>query len=360
MKKIIQELNPYVPEKPLQQLQDELGLKKIVRLSANENPYGTSPKVKRAILDWDYDLSNRYPDSSAQELRDLVAEKFRLDPSQIVFGVGLDEVIVMLSRVFLQPGDEELVSVPTFSEYALHAEIEEAVIKEVATKKNGQINFTALLENITDKTKLIWLCNPNNPTGTLETVASIEKFVQQVPKETMVLVDEAYIDFVTEQEPATAMDLTKKYPNIVVMRTFSKAYGLANFRVGYAVFSNQIAGEVQKVRLPYNVSSIAQTVAIAAFKDQNFIDQVVAKNALERTKYEDFFQKLDLKFYHSQANFVFFETAAAEELAQVLLENGYLIRTGLRPNWLRLSIGIPEDNLKIQKIMADFFGSVLN
>lgn len=358
MKKIIQELNPYIPEKPLQQLQEELGLEKIVRLSANENPYGTSPKVKEAILNWDYDLSNRYPDSSAQELRNLVAEKFTLDPGQIVFGVGLDEVIVMLSRVFLQPGDEELVSVPTFSEYALHAEIEEAVIKEVATKENGQIDFSALLKNITAKTKLVWLCNPNNPTGTYETVSSIEEFVKQVPKETMVLVDEAYIDFVTEENPTTAMNLTKKYPNIVVMRTFSKAYGLANFRVGYAVFSNQIAGEVQKVRLPYNVSSIAQTAAIAAFKDQSFVDEVVAKNAIERAKYEELFQKLGLKFYHSQANFIFFKVDSAQELAQVLLKNGYLIRTGLRPSWLRLSIGTPDDNLKIQKIITDFF--VLN
>lgn len=358
MKKIIQELNPYIPEKPLQQLQEELGLEKIVRLSANENPYGTSPKVKEAVLNWNYELSNRYPDSSAQELRDLIAEKFSLDPSQIVFGVGLDEVIVMLSRVFLQPGDEELVSVPTFSEYALHAEIEEAVIKEVDTKVDGQIDFDALLKNITKKTKLIWLCNPNNPTGTYETVASIEKFIQQVPKETMVLVDEAYIDFVTENTPVSAMDLTKKYPNIVVMRTFSKAYGLANFRVGYAVFSNQIAGEVQKVRLPYNVSSIAQTAAIAAFKDQEFVNQVVAKNALERTKYEQFFQKLGLKFYHSQANFIFFKTESAQKLAQNLLENGYLLRTGLRPNWLRLSIGTEEDNLKIQKIIEKFFTKI--
>ena len=355
MKKIIQELNPYIPEKPLQQLQEELGLEKIVRLSANENPYGTSPKVKEAILNWNYDLSNRYPDSSAQELRNLVAEKFSLDPSQIVFGVGLDEVIVMLSRVFLQPGDEELVSVPTFSEYALHAEIEEAVIKEVATKEDGQIDFSALLKNITAKTKLVWLCNPNNPTGTYETVSSIEGFIKRVPKETMVLVDEAYIDFVTEENPTTAMNLTKKYPNIVVMRTFSKAYGLANFRVGYAVFSNQIAGEVQKVRLPYNVSSIAQTAAIAAFKDQSFVDEVVAKNAIERAKYEELFQKLGLKFYHSQANFIFFKADSAQELAQVLLKNGYLIRTGLRPSWLRLSIGTPDDNLKIQKIITDFF-----
>ncbi len=358
MKKIIQELSPYIPEKPLQQLQEELGLEKIVRLSANENPYGTSPKVKEAVLNWNYDLSNRYPDSSAQELRNLVAEKFSLDPSQIVFGVGLDEVIVMLSRVFLQPGDEELVSVPTFSEYALHAEIEEAIIKKVATKENGQIDFSALLKNITAKTKLIWLCNPNNPTGTYETVSSIEKFVQQVPKETMVLVDEAYIDFVTEKTPATTMDLTKKYPNIVVMRTFSKAYGLANFRVGYAVFSNQVAGEVQKVRLPYNVSSIAQTAAIAAFKDQNFVEQVVAKNALERTKYEQFFQRLGLNFYHSQANFIFFETELAQNLAQTLLKNGYLLRTGLRPNWLRLSIGKPEDNIKIQQIIEEFFAKI--
>lgn len=357
MKKAIEELQPYIPEQPLEELQSELGLSKLVRLSANENPYGTSETVKDAVVNWAYSQSNRYPDGDATELRNLISEKFSLDPKQIVFGVGLDEVIVMLSRVFLEPGDEELISSPTFSEYALHAEIEEAVINKVPVLENGGIDFSNMLKAITPKTKLVWICNPNNPTGTFETVKDIENFVSQVSADTLVLVDEAYIDFVSEPN-ATAMDLTKKYPNIVVMRTFSKAYGLANFRVGYAVFSKEVAEQVQKVRLPYNVNSIAQEAATAAFKDQKFVEEVVKNNAEQRTQLEAFFDEQGIKHYQSQANFIFFEYQDADKLADYLLHNGYLIRTGLRPNWLRITVGTADDNQNIERLIKEFSNKV--
>lgn len=353
MKKVIEQLQPYIPEKPLNTLKNELGLKKLVRLSANENPYGTSPKVKEAVVNWAYDLSNRYPDGDATELRDLIAEKFSLDPKQIVFSVGLDEMIVMLSRVFLEPGDEELISTPTFSEYALHAEIEEAKIKQVPVLENGGIDFKKMLAAINDKTRLVWICNPNNPTATYETVADIENFVKQVPASTMVLVDEAYIDFV-DQDNASAMDLTKKYPNIVVMRTFSKAYGLANFRVGYAVFAKETAEEMQKVRLPYNVNSVAQEAATAAFKDQEFVNAVVSKNTEQRKYLEQFFDQIGIKYYPSQANFIFFKYQDASGLADYLLHNGYLIRTGLAPDKLRITVGTQADNQAITKLIKAY------
>ncbi|KRK79273.1 histidinol-phosphate transaminase [Companilactobacillus nodensis] len=353
MKKIIQQLQPYIPEKPLEQLKQELGLKKLVRLSANENPYGTSPTVKEAVLNWNYDQSNRYPDGDATELRGLISKKFELDPEQIVFGVGLDEVIVMLSRVFLSPGDVEMVSTPTFSEYALHAEIEQANITKVPVLASGQIDFAGMLQAITDATKLIWICNPNNPTGTIETVADIEKFVAKVPDDVMVLVDEAYIDFASEPN-ATAMSLTKKYPNIVVMRTFSKAYGLANFRVGYAVFPQDVGENVQKVRLPYNVNSVAQVAATAAFKDTEFVADVVKKNDFERELWEEFFEKEKIKYYPSQANFVFFEYPDANKLADYLLHNGYLLRTGLQKNWLRLTVGTKTDNEELRNLIYSY------
>lgn len=353
MKRIIQQLQPYIPERSIEDLKNELGLSKLVRLSANENPYGTSPDVKKAVVNWTYDQSNRYPDGDAKELRDVISEKFSLDPEQIVFGVGLDEVIVMLSRVFLSPGDEELVSAPTFSEYALHAEIEEAKVKSVPVLSNGQIDFEKMFEAINKLTKLIWICNPNNPTGTIESVSDIEKFVAKVPNDIMVLVDEAYIDFATDPN-ASAMDLTKKYPNIVVMRTFSKAYGLANFRVGYAVFPKVVSSNVQKVRLPYNVNSIAQVAAIAAFKDQSFVKNVVEKNALERQLWEQYFVDEGINHYTSQANFIFFEYPNADKLADYLLHHGYLLRSGLRKDWLRLTVGTKTDNEELRNLIYDY------
>lgn len=354
MKASIEQLAAYVPEKPLATLQAELGLPRLVRLSANENPYGTSPAVATAIKNWDFTQSNRYPDADAQALRAAVAKQQRIDPDSIVFSVGLDEMIVMLSRTFLGAGDQVIVSAPTFSEYGLHAEIEDAKLLSVPTLANDHVDFKALAAAITPQVKMVWLCNPNNPTGTVESLADIEAFIQQVPQETMVLIDEAYIDFAADAAQVTAMQLPAKYENVVVMRTFSKAYGLANFRVGYAVFNQRYAATMQTVRLPYNVNSLAQVAALAALNDPDFVASTVQKNATERAKWTQFFDERQITYDQSGANFIFFKYPDADRLADYLLHHGYLIRTGLRPGWLRLTIGTAADNQALQQLIAAF------
>ncbi|MDV9114309.1 histidinol-phosphate transaminase [Lactiplantibacillus plantarum] len=354
MKASIEQLKPYVPEKPLATLQAELGLTELVRLSANENPYGTSPKVATAVKNWDFTQSNRYPDADAQELRQAVAQQQGIDPNSIVFSVGLDEMIVMLSRTFLATNDQVLVSAPTFSEYGLHAEIEGGQLISVPTLPNDHVNFEGLTKAITPRVKMVWLCNPNNPTGTVESLAAIEAFVQQVPTETMVLIDEAYIDFTPGAAQVTAMQLPAKYPNVVVMRTFSKAYGLANFRIGYAVFNTKYAATMQTIRLPYNVNSLAQVAALAAINDPNFVQQTVQKNATERAKWMAFFDDQGVTYDQSGANFIFFKYPNATQLADYLVHHGYLIRTGLRPGWLRLTVGTASDNQQLQQLIREF------
>lgn len=354
MKASIKRLKPYVPEKPLATLQAELGVAKLVRLSANENPYGTSPAVAEAVKNWDFAQSNRYPDAEAAVLRQAVAAQQQIDPASIVFSVGLDEMIVMLSRTFLAPADQVLVSTPTFSEYGLHAEIEGAKLVSVPTLSNDHVYFTSLLRAITPQVKMVWLCNPNNPTGTVESLASIEAFIQQVPTDTMVLIDEAYIDFVPAASQVTAMQLPAKYANVAVMRTFSKAYGLANFRVGYAVFNLQYASAMQTIRLPYNVNSLAQVAALAAINDADFVQTIVQKNATERTKWLTFLDEQGLTYDQSGANFIFFNYPAADRLADYLRQHGYLIRAGLRPGWLRVTIGTADDNRQVQQLMREF------
>ncbi|AVK60869.1 histidinol-phosphate transaminase [Lactobacillus sp. CBA3605] len=354
MKESVRKLQPYIPEKPLATLQAELGLSRLVRLSANENPYGTSPQVATAIKNWDWTMSNRYPDGNATALRQVLASQLAVDPAQLVFSVGLDEMIAMVSRTFLAPGDQVLVSAPTFSEYALHAEIEGASLVSVPTLATGQVDFDALVAAVTPQVKSVWLCNPNNPTGTVESLAAIEAFVQQVPSTTMVLIDEAYLDFATDAAAITALHLPEKWPNVVVMRTFSKAYGLANFRVGYAVFSTQLAPTMQAVRLPYNLNTLTQVAAIAAAKDQSFLQATVAKNAAERQLWQQFFDQQQIHYDQSAANFIFFEYPQAAQLAAYLLHQGYSLRTGLQPNWLRMTFGTAADGQKLRQLIARY------
>lgn len=354
MKASVQNLQPYVPEKPLATLAQELGLARVVRLSANENPYGTSPAVAAAVKNWDFTQSNRYPDADAAALRTAVAQRAHVDEDQLVFSVGLDEMIVMVSRTFLTPGDQVVVSAPTFAEYGLHAEIEGAQLVSVPTLANDHVDFSALAAAVTPQVKMVWLCNPNNPTGTVESLANIEAFIQQVPSETVVLIDEAYLDFAPNAAAITAMQLPGKYPNVVVMRTFSKAYGLANFRSGYAVFSKEYAPTMQAVRLPYNVNSLTQVATLAALNDQDFVQATVQKNAVERAKWQTFFDDNQIQYDESGANFIFFKYPKADQLATYLLQHGYALRTGLRSDWLRLTIGTAADNLAIQQLILAY------
>lgn len=355
MKETIKQLQPYVPEKPVADVKAEYHLAKVVRLSANENPYGTSPKVVNALRQFNFAAENYYPDSFASELRAKIGALDQVNPNNIVFGVGLDEIIAYLSRAFLTSGDEVIIPAPTFSEYALNAQIEGARIVNVPINQDsGGYNYQAILNAITDQTRLIWLCNPNNPTGTYESVADLRQFMERVPSNILVLIDEAYIQYVTDVAQPSALPLLKEFKNIGVMRTFSKVYGLANFRVGYIVLPSQLASYLQRIRLPYNLNSVSQKAASVALDDQEFVRQCVTKNGAERDKWEKFLKEAGLPSYHSQANFVFFQVNAADQLASYLLKNGFQVRTGLLPNWLRITVGQSSDNQKLQQLIQQF------
>lgn len=354
MKETIKKLQSYQPAMRPEQVKAKYNLKRLARLSANENPYGPSPKVVTALQQFDFEQLNYYPDGYASQLRQQVAESLDVDPESIVFGVGLDEIIAYLSRVFLEPGDEVIVSEPTFSEYALNAQIEGAQVLTVPIDQpSGKQDLGTMLKKITPHTKMIWLCNPNNPTGVYENVEDLRNFMQKVPKDVLVLIDEAYIQFVTDVQPATALPLLKEFDNLGIMRTFSKIYGLANLRVGFIVMTKRLANYVQTIRLPYNLNSLSQLAASVALNDQDFVAEVANKNQVECDRWEDFFKRMRLKHYHSQANFVYFITDQAQKIGQQLLVNGYQIREGLAPDALRISVGKKEDNLAMQKIIQD-------
>ncbi|GAW99025.1 histidinol-phosphate transaminase [Secundilactobacillus mixtipabuli] len=354
VKKSIANLKPYIPEETMADIKKEQGLTHLVRLSANENEWGTSPKVTQAILNWGVKDANRYPDSEVTGLRQAIATGLKVAPNKLVFGGGLDEIIQLLSRTLISTGDEVVLTQPTFSEYALHAKIEGAKLVNVPVDSSGVTDLAGMLGSITPATTMIWLCNPNNPTGTYVTHQAIADFMTKVPRSVTVVVDEAYIDFVTSEKPASVVDLLSEFDNLVVLRTFSKAYGLANFRVGYAVVAPQLAKILQTVRLPYNLSTFAEIAASAAYSDQEFVQGVVTAVAKERQKWQTFLTGLKLVSYPSQANFVFFKVKRAAELSTELLRHGYLVRTGLGPDWLRVTIGKPEDNQRVQNLIQQF------
>lgn len=356
LKKAIKRLNPYVPEVPLADLEKQLGVPKIVRMSANENPFGTSDQVRQAVLNWNFNQARDYPDGDAEQLRQAVADFVKVDPKQLLFGCGLDEVIELVARTFIEPGDEVLEPWPTFSEYKLHAEIENAKVVDIPVDEaTGQFDLQALAAAITPKTKLIWLCNPNNPTGTYLQPDAIRTFLKQVPADVLVLLDEAYIDFVTEVAQPSALPLLKEFDNLVLMRTFSKIYGLASFRVGYAVIPKALISSMQAVRLPYNLNTLSQVAALAALKDQNFVLETRKRVAAARKTWADFLTQQGLKYYHSQANFVFFQAPRADALKDYLVKHGYLVRNGLRPDWLRITYGSAEQNKAVQKLIQTFY-----
>ncbi|MFC6171038.1 histidinol-phosphate transaminase [Loigolactobacillus jiayinensis] len=355
LKKTVSQLQPYVPETPLPELEEKLGLAKVVRLSANENPFGTSPKVQQALQNWDFSNSRYYPDGDASALRQAVAEYINVAPERLLFGNGLDEVIELVSRTFLENTDEVLELGPTFSEYKLHAQIEAAVVRDVSVQTDGIADLTALAAAITPQTKLIWLCNPNNPTGTAVTCAAIAEFMAQVPENVLVLIDEAYMDFVDDLTTYTALPLLTQYANLMVLRTFSKAYGLANFRVGYAVMPPKLAPSLQSVRLPYNLGAVAQLAAKTALADQDFLQTTVTRVQKARQQWEEFLQQNGFTFYRSQANFTFFKAPQALALADDLLHHGFIVRTGLRPDWLRITFGTAEQNAKLQQLILAFY-----
>lgn len=323
-------------------------------MSANENPYGASPKVREAILNWDFD-GNYYPDSESQVLRNQIANYWSLSPDQLIFGVGLDEILELISRTFLTPDDEIVVPDPTFSEYALHAEIEGAkVVKVPINEETGHLDWQGMADAVTDQTKLVWICNPNNPTGVIESRSDIQAFLDQVPSETLVLVDEAYMDFADDAKEVTCFPLLSQYDNLAVLRTFSKAYGLAGFRVGFIAMAPQLAQYMQLIRLPYNIPTVSQIAAEAAFADQAFVSQVADKNRVERQRWMDFFDQIGVKYFPSQTNFIYYRVDDENGLADALLSKGYQIRRGFQPHWLRNTIGLAADNDQMMAITKEF------
>ena len=344
----VQGLSPYQAGKPIAELQRELGLDHIVKLASNENPLGPSKKVLAAIEQATVDIA-RYPDSNGFQLKTALADKLGVSTEQITLGSGSNDVLELITRAYMGAGKSAVYSRHAFVVYSLAVQACGGRPIVTAAKDWGH-DLNAMADAISDDTQLVFIANPNNPTGTAVDEATLVNFLDKVPANVMVVLDEAYIEYMdtSDADVVDGAALLQYYPNLIVTRTFSKAYGLAALRVGYALASTEITDVLNRVRAPFNVNSVALAAATAVLADDDYLQQSRQINAQGMQQLTEGFDKLGLSYIPSAGNFIAveFKTDTAE-LYQKLLQQGVIVRPiGVydMPNHLRISIGLPEEN----------------
>ena len=343
-------LKDYVPGKPIEEVQREYGLTDVIKLASNENPLGASPKAIAAMLEEVANRSHLYPDGSSYDLVHKLAEKLNLNPEQIFMESGLDGVINKLGMAFLNPGDEVIISQYSFPAYESITLKMNAVPILIPQTADYRIHIDGILKAVTPKTKMICLCNPNNPTGTIYTQSEFESLLTNLSSDVLVISDEAYYEFVDDSTYPQTLAYLPKAPNLLVLRTFSKVYGLASVRIGYAVGDERLIKCLLKVRDPFAVNRIAQAGALAAVDDDAFMQETIRVNQKGREQYYQAFDRLGIRYYPSQTNFIFFEVnRPSVEIYEGMLKMGVIIRPliaqGLSHH-LRISIGTEEQNAR--------------
>lgn len=345
VKNQIKTLKPYQPGKTIESVKKEYGLEKVIKLASNENPFGCSKKAVEAIQQSLHELAI-YPDGYATELREAVAKKLNVDEESLIFGNGSDEVIEILSRSILHPGDNIVTAWPTFSQYRHNAIIEGADIIEVPLK-DGIHDLDAMRQAINEKTKIVWVCNPNNPSGTYVSNDVLVSFLDQIPSNILVVLDEAYKEYVVAEDYPDSIALLERFPNVIVLRTFSKAYGLAALRVGYGVGNKEFVTMLNAAREPFNNVRMSQFAAAAALADDDFIETCRQKNREGLEKFYSFCEKHGLTYYPSQTNFILVDfNRPGNEVFDYLLRKGYIVRSGEAlgfPTCVRITVGTEEE-----------------
>ncbi|ARD49456.1 histidinol-phosphate transaminase [Sporosarcina sp. P37] len=346
-KSILHTMKPYTPGRSLEDVKRTYGLHEVHKLASNENPYGSSPEVAEYLRSKAAQFEI-YPDGYTAGLRTKLAEFHQIDPNEILFGNGSDEIVTIISRALLQPGKNTVMASVTFPQYAHNAKIEGAEIREVSLLENGDHDLEGFLQASDEETAVIWVCNPNNPTGNLLSSEAIRDFLDRAPETALIVLDEAYFEYVTDPAQQDAIPWIHDYDNLIVLRTFSKAYGLASFRIGYGVTNEANISQLNKVRNPFNNSSLALAVAEAALSDQQFLQHCVTKNDEERARFMDYAKQHSLDIYPSATNFVLIAVPGdADEACENLLKNGFIVRSGNllgTPGYIRVTIGTHEQN----------------
>jgi histidinol-phosphate aminotransferase len=359
----IRAIAPYQGGKPITELAREMGLQpeNIIKLASNENPLGISPKAEFAIQEALFDIA-RYPDGNSFALRDAVSQKFKVAPEQIVFGNGSNDILELAARAFLTSGAEVIYAQHAFAVYPLVTQATGATGITIPAKDYGH-DLDAMLAAVNEKTRMIFVANPNNPTGTLLPKEAVYAFLQKVPERVLVVLDEAYDEYLPAEHKSEAIDWLSTFDNLIISRTFSKAYGLAGLRVGFGLMHCEIAAMMNRVRQPFNVNSVAQAAAVASLADEEFVARSYALNQAGMAQLTHGFKKLGLEYIPSYANFVSFKVPNAMEVNQQLLKNGVIVRPIANydmPDYLRVSIGLFSENARFLNVLENILNPELS
>lgn len=354
-------LSPYIPGKPVEEVKRELGLERVVKLASNENPLGPSPLAVQRI----HELAAQahiYPDPAGFELKSKLSKLYGVPIDQIVLGNGSDEIIMLLGQAFISPGDEAVMASPTFPIYRTSVILMGGIPVEVPLTPEGKHDVQAMAGRITAKTKLMFVCNPNNPTGTILTLDEVDYLLRQVPENVMVVFDQAYQEYVDDPFYGDALIHLAHGRNLTILHTFSKMYGLAGLRVGFALTTDYAASVLNRVRLSFNQNAFAQAAACAALDDTDFVELSRRTNK-EGLKYlREEFCALGLKVYPSWGNFIYVETPFDAQLVfRELLKKGIIIRPATAwklDKGLRITIGTMEQNRELVRRLTEVLESL--
>ncbi len=345
----LKNLRPYVPGTPIEDVQRQYGLKDVIKLASNENPFGSSPKALEAIRQALPRL-NQYPDSGCHALRHALATALQVDPKQLVVGNGADGVITQICMAYLDERSQVIASKSSFPNHERFTHIMRAQLTKIPLK-NHRLDLEAMADAITERTTLVFVCNPNNPTGTIVTANQVEAFMERVPDHVLVAFDEAYYELVDSDEyPETIAYIREGRENVILLRTFSKVYGLAGIRLGYGVAMPSVLAPMNQVKDSFPVNQLAQVAGIAALQDQEFLQRTVQANHASRLWLYEQFERLGLSYVESHTNFVLFHIGPhALDIQQELLKQGVIIRPcdGYDLcDWLRVTVGTPEQDAR--------------
>ncbi|WP_160692765.1 histidinol-phosphate transaminase [Clostridium sp. C2-6-12] len=345
----------YKPAKSLESINRELGATEIIKLAGNENRLGSSYLAKEAVKNFLEELSF-YPDFDVTRLRERLSKDLKVKGEQLIFGNGSFELLSLIAKAFISKGEESIIPEITFGWYQSVTLQMGGKIEWIPLKKH-KIDLDEIIARINQNTRVIWICNPNNPIGAFINEATLKNFLKDVPRDVIVVLDEAYYEFADDSSYPDSIKLLEDYKNIIILRTFSKVYGLASLRLGYGIADSEFISYLYKVKEPINVNMAAQVAALASLDDQEFKNKVLDNNKKSKQLYYDELGKLNLEYIKTQGNFIMINTKLnGDFVADEFLKRGIIIRSGVEfkmPEWIRISIGTYEENIKVLDVLKE-------
>lgn len=362
----IYNLPEYIPGKTIEEVKEKYNLKTVYKLASNENIWGPAPQVLRCIqnvINNAINGINYYPDSYCRELKEKLSLKYGVSPGNIIVGNGTDEIISFVADCFITKGQNAVVFDPTFSTY------EKSVLKcggEVikVPLKNLRQNVNSMVDAVNKKTRIIFLTNPHNPTGTNILENEFRYIIENVANNILIVADEAYYEYMSSEERIDTLNYVKKYDNLIILRTFSKIYGLAGLRVGYGISDSKVISVLDRVRLPFNVNAIAQKAAVVALENEWYAEEIRNRVIAEKEKFYTIFRSCGIEFVKSYSNFLCIKVGdRALDIVEELLKEGFIVRPGENlglPGYIRVSISLPEINDKFLQVFTGIYKRFIN